>query len=659
MSKKNIFLILTIIFFVFDIVLALVVFKPSVFKLSRLGEEPFLKPAKEEKQIKVAEDKSGVTLLVNSETVGRYEKFEISFKNGKTYDNPFNPEEVEVNAYFITPSGKEEVWPGFWYQDYSSRAETSTYTNRHGETVTETKNIYTPVGEPFWMFRYAPIETGEYKYSLTIEEGNGAKMRYPQSGYLKFSAISSNSKGYVEVSRKDSDYFTYSNGETFFPVGHGPEMSEEKLRNFAQHKMNIVQAEFSPGFKDGLNGGKLGQYDLEKAFIFDGLLGQAEDSGIYTQMGALVGWPEFSDDNSQMGGNSHWDENPYNKKNGGILDYPLQFDSNEQAKKYFSNRVRYMIARWGYSTNVFCWQLWGEYDMRLVVASEENKKYYSEEALINWHREMSDYIKTLDKRHLVSTAEAFGPNERIWNLPSLDFAVIHDYDQPIDWNLPKKVELYKNLGMKKPILVQEYGPEYLLGIANLSEAANQLGYHNPLWQTVLMKLVGAPMKWTWYDDPREQTMNLDEHYQILADFFKGEDLANWGIDVIEPLDLSAKQNIEPIIRQKKTGETVVVREGGYISPVKMYALGNYRTAYLWLHDLRNSLSEVQNTDYTPQVMQNIKFQLNNLTDAKYQVEFIDTWNGLVIEKKEIQSNSGSLVVDVPQFTRDIAVKVKY
>lgn len=645
MTKKNIFLILTIIFLIFDAALALVVFKPSIFKSLRFVDK---EPIKEEKQIKVQEDESGNTLSINSETVGQYEKFEISFKNNITYNNPFNPEEIDIQAHFITPSGKEETWPAFWYQNYAK--ETATETNRRGALVD--REIYSASGQPYWKVRYSPTEIGEYQYYLTIKDQSG-EIKYPSDGgKLSFKSESSNSQGFISASSKDPDYFVYASGQTFFPVGHGPEVSLEKLEEYARNKMNIVQTEFVGGFKAGLD--KLDKYDLERLYQFDELLNRAEELGIYLEMGAMVGWPEFAEDPSKMDGNAHWDENLYNSKNGGPIDYPFQFDSNRQAKDYFKQLLRYYIARWGYSANVFCWQLWGEFDMRNYTAYAASLNYYSEEALISWHREMSEYIKSIDSRHLITTAEAEETIDEIWRLPSIDFVSIHNYGAGIESTLPAKIAKYQIY--QKPIIVQEYGP-LALSNTGLSEEEYRVAYHNPLWQTAMIGLAGSAMKWTWYGDPIEGTMNLDNDYKIMSEFFAGTDFANQSVTALSISDLSLKQNFEPIVRQKRTGESVTVRAGGLRSPVDIYGIGNNQTVYLWLHDFRYSLLELQQTDYRAQTLSNIKFQLNNMENGDYQVEFWNTLTGQV-EKRQITTNNNVLIVEMPTFSKDMAVKLQ-
>lgn len=629
MSKKNIFLNNSIISIIISVILISVILKPSI-----AGWE--------------------AEIIPNSEIVSQYALFEISFKLPNLYKNPFDPEEIDIMSYFISPSGKVEQRPAFWYHNYRKETITREVTKLRGDKKIVSRDFYFPKGEPEWKVRYAPMEMGEYQYYLIIQEGGSDDaIRHPGDGsLLSFISTKSDSKGNIKVSENDPHYFAYENGETFLPIGHGPEVDERKLIHYAESNFNIVQTEFNRNFL--LEHERIGYYDLERAFIADKLLEKAEDLGIYFQV-VFNSWPEWAEDKTKMHGNAHWDENVYNKRNGGLLNYPFQFDSNDIAMKYFKNKLRYYIARWGYSTNVFAWYLWGEHDMRTYTSSERGADYFNKRKLIIWHKKMSEYIKSLDSRHLVSTAEASKIFKDIWELDSIDFITVHNYIRPVDWQIIKNIKEYQSLNINKPILIQEYGPEALLNTSNLNENAYRVGYHNPLWQTILMKLSGAPMKWTWYGDPREQTMNLDRDYQILYDFFNDSDLANSRIEVLQPIDLSEKQYFKPWIlsneRRRKT-----IREGGNLSPVEIYGIGNNHKAYLWVHDIRYNSFEIQNTDYRPQVLHGIKFQLNNMTAVKYQIEFWNTRTG-DINRIEVEVSRGSLNIEVPSFRKDIAIKV--
>lgn len=57
--------------------------------------------------------------------VGRYERFEVAGDIKGDWQNPFDPDQADVNAAFTTPSGQVLRVPAFWYQDYAEEPVTS------------------------------------------------------------------------------------------------------------------------------------------------------------------------------------------------------------------------------------------------------------------------------------------------------------------------------------------------------------------------------------------------------------------------------------------------------------------------------------------------------------------------------------------------------
>ncbi|MCZ0212168.1 hypothetical protein OZK63_43170, partial [Streptomyces sp. UMAF16] len=55
--------------------------------------------------------------------------------------------------------------------------------------------------------------------------------------------------------------------------------------------------------------------------------------------------------------NPEWNNNPYNIANGGPCNNTWDFFSNSTAKNLFKNRMRYIIARYGYSNTIMSWEL--------------------------------------------------------------------------------------------------------------------------------------------------------------------------------------------------------------------------------------------------------------------------------------------------------------
>ncbi|OIO20980.1 hypothetical protein AUJ17_04135 [Candidatus Micrarchaeota archaeon CG1_02_47_40] len=600
------------------------------------------------------------TLKTNSDSIPKYSKFEISLKSPKTYSNPFDPEVVAAEAHFTTPSGKDDIAYGFWYQEYEVKKETVQKNGKSG-----VKEVYSPVGEPFWMFRYAPAELGKYMYYITIEEGSAASLRYPQSGKMEFNAVESSSTGYIKVSEKSPQYFAFENGGTFFGIGRGPhDVFASLAKNIETHKsygMNMIQCEFEAPF--GMEHEKLGEYDLEMAYQGDLAVERAEELGVYLQMVLThfsnwvdtytlppeAGLQEFEEGLFQM-----WRDSPYNKKNGGVIEYPGQYFTDENAKRYAKNRMRYYIARWGYSTHAMSWQFWGELDNVWNLASEEGRKHITPQGMTGWLSEMGAYIKSLDTRHLVTANinQDYDPSdsgtkwkEDMWHMETIDYITSHDYSLYNEMELPDEIGYYYDFG--KPIVVQEYPCNNNMEVCQ----------HNLVWRLSLNGLAATPMKFS-YDDGHDE-------YTVFADFIRGLDTAEYETGLADAEDLTPEEEIQPLVVPfDKKGTTATFREGGYISPVKVYGISNKKQAYLWVHDITHNSVETSDdgrlaevAKYSSKTIQNAKFRLSGMENGAYSIEFFDTWEGKVVSSSQLDADGGSLTIEVPAFKKDIAVRI--
>jgi len=57
-------------------------------------------------------------VTTNSDSVGLYEKFEVTFDFAASFFNPYNYDEIKVTAVFTSPSSKNYEVDGFYYQDF-------------------------------------------------------------------------------------------------------------------------------------------------------------------------------------------------------------------------------------------------------------------------------------------------------------------------------------------------------------------------------------------------------------------------------------------------------------------------------------------------------------------------------------------------------------
>ena len=131
----------------------------------------------------------------------------------------------------------------------------------------------------------------------------------------------------------------------------------------------------------------LGRYALDNAWRLDEIVRLARATGIYL-MFCLGTYGEFTE--GGYFGEGCWVSNPYNARNGGPCATVKDFWTNAQARKLYQQRLRYLVARWGYAPSLFAWEFWNQ-----VPATP------SADA---WVGEMAAFLKEHDaNRHLVST----------------------------------------------------------------------------------------------------------------------------------------------------------------------------------------------------------------------------------------------------------------
>lgn len=90
------------------------------------------------------------------------------------------------------------------------------------------------------------------------------------------------------------------------------------------------------------------------------------------------------------------------------------------------NKLRYVVARWGYSTNIAAWEFFNEIDN--AVFTQQDSLLIPHDAVTLWHGEMSRYLKDIGPyQHLVTTSV---PHRDILGMNSIEIPSIYpDYIQ--------------------------------------------------------------------------------------------------------------------------------------------------------------------------------------------------------------------------------------
>lgn len=116
---------------------------------------------------------------------------------------------VSVDGLFSNDNWKTTIiQPAFYFQDY----ERANYL-----FASQDKDWLYPKGEPCWMIRFSPIQTGLWHYKIRVVDSGGTAIY--ESSDAAFTCVGGSSAGFVCVSSTDPRYFETSNGNYLNLVG--------------------------------------------------------------------------------------------------------------------------------------------------------------------------------------------------------------------------------------------------------------------------------------------------------------------------------------------------------------------------------------------------------------------------------------------------------
>jgi hypothetical protein len=431
-------------------------------------------------------------IKLSAASVQRYEKFEATFQiMGMSAENPFDPDEINVTGVIHTPSGRQVVVPAFYHQDFLRTRD------GEGEKLT-------PVGKPAWKIRYAPVEHGEH--TLTVE----ARMLglYAESEAVPFRCAGGNKHGFLRVGG-NRRAFEFDDGTPWFAVGENLCWGRSTfdydhwIKSLSANGGNYARLWLGPFDLFTLEkAGSIGRYDAANAWRLDYVTDLATRHGIQLQF-CLESFNSLR----ASAPNEFWHKYPYNALNGGPCDNPEDFFPSQEARKLFRNRLRYIVARWGYSAHVLAWEFWNEVDIIEKFVPHEVRQ---------WHIDMAKYLREIDpNRHMLTTSFASSDGDsRIDSLPEMDFMQTHHYGAGDVAAALSAFCLNKALRFGKPHLVGEFG----LDGGGTGDRADLTGQHlkEGLWSSTLSLSAGGAMIWWWdnYVEPKQ----LYHHFAPLARF---------------------------------------------------------------------------------------------------------------------------------------------
>jgi hypothetical protein len=495
----------------------------------------------------------------NSEPVPQYEKFEAIFRVNRVFANPYDPTEVEATLIVEGPDGREVRHPAFFYEPWR-------LVRRDGrETVAREKE------EPSWRARFAPWQVGRHRWRLRLRAGSETAETQG-----RFECVPGRAPGFVRVSERDPRYFEFSGGDFFFPLGHnlrspgderaakqgaavaanarraealGVQVYDQWFRKMREHGQNFGRVWLAPWWLGlewneehaGYHG--LGYYHQGNAARLDRLMTLAEEHGIYLNL------ETFHHGAISSRVDTDWERNPLNRhtRPGGYLSYATEFFDSERAQREHRNRLRYMIARWGYSRAIAWWGVlteteWVEAYYRAIRGREKMpdapwvpQPFASREhrpKVVRWLAETARYVRETDAHPHPVTAQFSMPQHgtELWGRPEAEIVHNNAYTAWIQWWRAGRFEhgdgvadviytfadLYDRHARRKPLMVGEWGGHPHGSPAGQLTAELRTG----LWTMAMTRCAGAAGFW-WWNLVDEH--NLYPRFDALARFMAGED----------------------------------------------------------------------------------------------------------------------------------------
>lgn len=495
--------------------------------------------------------------------------------------------------------------------------------------------------EPSFRLRFNADEAGEYVYRITLKEEGSVTAKYTSSFTVKENEVEQ--KGTVKVEPQLKRNFIYENGEPFLAIGENVgwyTATEKKVYEYFdifEHMsdvgMNWARV-FMMDYQFALFNYESGTVDFsarqDQAYRLDKVIEKAEEEGIYIALVFLI-HGQFVEETSVEDTWQAWNSNPFNVNCGGYLQKPWDFFTSERAKADFKKLARYIVARWGYSDNIFAWELWNEVNH---LTDYEEKSADSNA----WHSEMARFIKGIDSFHHMVTS-SIGvplPNDPLHAVEELDYNNIHVYafnnysSALIDDYLEPMWQKYN-----KPVLISEIGSSGDNAQQNMLLDPNLVYIEQSIWSG---SFSGAGGGFTWWWEMID-AMNVYDVYRPIQAYFSEVDA-----DFVTLPSLTAKDY---------TVETALGASASEL--VRVVGMKGTNKVYAYMYD-ENYNKDKQGTAAT--LYSDTVLTFEGMENGTYIVKVFDVREGTFLSTATATASGGKLSANVGSWRMDVAVLIE-
>lgn len=509
-------------------------------------------------------------------------------KKGERRINPFLEWEIKVEATFSSPSGKTITVDAFYFESFDSQMK-NFMPPKNGLGYSDDE--YVKLGQYVrkdnnYLFRarIAPDEAGSWScdvkvllldetltsntVSFEVEAAEGGFLtagdngRFLERGEKAFFPVGCNMPWPQTSDKIDPELFGRMKQQMWdgkigaiteayksvYIIPRVYDVYRKHLKTYADGGMNTFRTIMYPTGTE-IEWEELGDYSrrLHMAYELDNILALAETEDVMLIWNLQIHYT-FQYAKNAYGVNWSWDRkmNGYDFCYKSLLenDDPLEFFTNEEAKKYYKQRLRYIMARWGYSTNIGVFEMFSEISNVGTQKADHNDFYRTGEnwkPYRDWQVEMANYLKTLHqgKVHLVtgSFAGERVENDNVYEASSMDVMSSNIYNFGVyswaqfwidyvakrhldesgnsgnSYTLPNGNSERKNV---KPLIYSETDPVLM----EIKCDSFTVEFDRSLWQSTFSGLAGSLSWMQWFKTGSTET------YRNIDRFMEGVELDN-------------------------------------------------------------------------------------------------------------------------------------
>lgn len=412
--------------------------------------------------------------------VQQYERADWEINLKANFDNPYLQEDITLDLVFTSPSGKSIVLPCYFE---------------------ETSSKHTSM----WKARFLPQESGEYQYHFLLKSKGKESDKSFKGAFIVSPA--NNKKGILH--KNNFWTFKYDNGTLYRGLGENicwesRDNDDSKFFKVLHEDKKYNYEEMLPALAD--HGGDyfrtwICSWNLPLDWKSDFNNSRYKASDEYFNPSAISKMDRMVNLSDSLGLHVMLTlgEGTHSERHGRYETSTADFFVDGKAKAQYKNRLRFIVARWGYSPAIGAWEFFNEID-NVQFRNKENP--INAAHIVQWHDEMSAYLAELDPYdHLITTSISHRDLEGLNSIKDIDFNQKHIYKN--NHALPTTVVEYSQK-FQKPYVIGEFGYEYDWQ-KNFDLFADEMDsdFKRGLWYGLFSPTPILPLSWWWeYFDKR-------------------------------------------------------------------------------------------------------------------------------------------------------------